>query len=100
MNQKKIRKDIKILTDELGALKEDKFLIEEQIEAVSFNLKLLYSKCSHSEICGDDYKSVYESFDQKSTDWKRLAMVYKPSKVRISKYTKKIPVERIKIFEL
>lgn len=96
----RLRKKAKVLSDELGDLKEDKRLVCERITDITEELKDILKKVGDSESIGRYYRSLYDEYEKKSTDWKSLAMSYKPSKVRIKKYTTTEDVERLRTYEV
>jgi len=100
LQKTKLKLKAKKLTDILGDLKEDKKLLCQSIDDMSEQIKEILKKTKINELEGKYYKSLYDSYKKDSTDWKSLAMTFKPTKRKIRKFTTTEDVERLRTYQL
>jgi len=100
LKMRRLELKAKKMTDALGFLRLDKNELLEQIQNTTEELKEIYRVIKTDELSGVYYRTVYSEYDRKTTDWKALAMTYKPTKARIKKFTTSEPIESLKTYLL
>jgi len=100
LKMRRLELKAKKMTDVLGFLRLDKNDLLEQIQNSTEDIKEIYKVIKADELSGVYYRSVYSEYDRKTTDWKALAMSFKPTKARIKKFTTSEPIESLKTYLL
>ena len=100
LKMRRLELKAKKMTDVLGFLRLDKNDLLEQIQNSTEDIKEIYKVIKADELSGVYYRSVYSEYDRKTTDWKALAMSFKPTRARIKKFTTSEPIESLKTYLL
>ena len=100
LKTRRLELKVKKMTDVLGSLRRDKNDLLEKIQNTTENIKEIYRVIKTDELSGAYYRTVYSEYDRETTDWKALAMTYKPTKARIKKFTTSEPIESLKTYLL
>jgi len=95
-----LRNDLERLLDQINDLKQDRNLIDSELDDKIAEAKVLFRKLPENEMITDFSKAIYEDFDQDRVDWKALAMSFKPHKRRVKKFTTSQRITRLKTFDL
>ena len=100
LKKRRLELKVKRMTDKLGFLRLDKNDLLEQIQNTTEELKEIYKVIKTDELSGVYYRTVYKEYDRKTTDWKALAMTFKPTKRKIKKFTTSESIESLKTYLL